>query len=76
MAKAKKKYDGPIEAPSVQKMLARIAKRSAEKPLKDSELKGQYPKRIARRLASYKLVASEIRDGVGLVFFGKEPIKA
>lgn len=72
-----KKYKGPIEIPSVQKLLAKISKHTSDKPLLAKKLEGQYPNRVARRLASAGLVKSEKREDVGLVFFGKpETVKA
>lgn len=74
MAKVTKNfYAGSVEAPAAQKMLKRISKKTAKNPLKASALKseGQYPNRIARMLAELGLVASEKREKVGLVFFGK-----
>lgn len=64
-------YAGSVEAPAAQAMLKRIAKATSDKPLKASLLKGQYPNRIARMLASEGLVSQERREGVGVVFFPK-----
>jgi len=73
MAKETEKnfYAGSVEAPASQKMLARINKYSKDKPLRAKALKGQYPNRIARMLATLGLVKSEKREDVGLVFFAK-----
>lgn len=64
-------YAGSVEAPAAQSMLKRISKATAVKPLKASALKGQYPNRIARMLASEGLVQQERREDVGVVFFAK-----
>lgn len=77
MAKETKNfYAGSIESPAAQAMLKRINKATADKPLVARKaLKGQYPNRVARMLATLKLVASEKREDVGLVFFAK-PVRA
>lgn len=64
-------YAGGVNSPSAQKMLARINKTTKEKPLRASQLKGQYPNRVARMLATLGLVKQERRDDLGIVFFPK-----
>lgn len=74
MAKKEQKnfYAGSVESASAQKMLVRISKASKDKPLVAKRaLKGQYPNRVARMLADLGLVATEVREGVGRVFFAK-----
>jgi len=64
-------YAGGVESESAKKMLARINKKTSEKPLKANSLEGQYPKRVAAMLADLGLVATEKREGVGRVYFAK-----
>lgn len=69
-ATVKNFYAGSVNSRASQAMLKRIAKATTEKPLVAKKaLKGQYPNRIANMLAALGLVASEVRDDIGRVFF-------
>lgn len=66
-------YAGSVESVASQNMLKRIAKATSEKPLVAKKaLKGQYPNRIARMLATLGLVAQETRESIGVVFFAND----
>jgi len=61
-------YAGSVQSAASQKMLKRIAKATSEKPLRASQLKGQYPNRIARMLATLGFAKQEKREDLGVVF--------
>lgn len=61
-------YAGSVNSPASQKMLKRISKATKEKPLRAASLKGQYPNRIARMLATLGYAKQERREDLGIVF--------
>lgn len=69
--KSGKWYCGDVNSARAQAVFKQISKATAAKPIKNSDLEGQYPKRLARMLAANDLVVMERREDVGVVFYGK-----